>query len=363
MAKVCPGCRSPVTSGQIISIEQLTYHAACFVCFKCKVSCFGKQFAPRGEPGGPIWEIFCLKCDPASGDLVEINYQDNRSKQNKSQAPAQKPVPRKPVPEPEPELPQERTKKIVSVFQQQEEERLRKERLLQLENQQRGQAKDTRQTELERAREIKQRQEEENKKIREEEKKYRQKQAQEEHQRNLLLQQKEQEYIDYQNQLNSPLNSGKQPQYISAPVEIEAEEETLDLHSPPQRQQHNQPPPPPGPSFRQPPPPGPPRGPPPPPSGGPSRGARQPPRLEDDDAPEETPQRNALLDSIRGFKQRSLRPTETNDRSGPLVDNKSDSSDQGGYSSKPGRGPPGGGGRGNPFQSQLAATLAMRGKY
>jgi len=361
MAKVCEGCKSPVTSGQFISIERLSYHAQCFVCFKCKVSCYGKQFAPRGEPGDPNWAIFCQKCDLASGEWVEINYQDHRSKQNKSSAPVQKPVPRKAEPEPEPPPSQERTKKITSIFQQQEEEKARKERLLQLENQHREQAKDTRQIDLERARVVKQKQEEEDRKNREEDKKYRQRQEQEEAQRTAAIHQKEKEYWDNRDQQqNSSSYSGKEPQYISAPVEIEAEEETLTLPSPPQRQQqHHHQPPPPGPSSRGPPPPpsGPSRGPPPPPSGGPSRGARQPPP----DVPEETPEKNALLDSIRSFKQRSLRPTETNDRSGPLIDSSNDRS-EGSSGSKPGRGPPPGG-RGNPLQNQLAATLAMRGKY
>jgi hypothetical protein len=112
--KVCWGCKNPVTSGQFISLDILTYHKDCFVCFKCKVSCFGKQFAPRGEPGDPEWLILCQKCDMAGGDWVEINYTDQRSKENKT--PIQKAAPKK-VREPSPEPVRAEPKKVVSIFQ------------------------------------------------------------------------------------------------------------------------------------------------------------------------------------------------------------------------------------------------------
>jgi len=66
--KICEGCKKPVVSGQYIAIEQLIYHGGCFNCAKCGVSCYGKQFAPRGEPGDPNWMIICTKCDFAGGD-------------------------------------------------------------------------------------------------------------------------------------------------------------------------------------------------------------------------------------------------------------------------------------------------------
>jgi len=89
--------------------------------------------------------------------------------------------------------------------------------------------------------------------------------------------------------------------------------------------------------------------PPPPPPAQPKedRSHRPPPSrsLNDNNAPppppppaavsNPTPERSALLDSIKGFKQFQLRPAQTNDRSSPLIDQRESTSQPSGARGSP----------------------------
>jgi hypothetical protein len=353
MSKTCEGCKKPVVSGQYLAIEQLTYHAACFVCAKCGVSCYGKQFAPRGEPGDPTWMIICTKCDFAGGDWAEVNYSDNRQQENKRAAPVEKAQPRKPR-EPSPEPARDTgPKKIVSIFQQQEEDRLRKERLLQLEKEQRNKAIDVKNQDLERNRMLRAKQAELDREEKEAARQHKAQLDKEQFARKNLIHSQEKDYWNSRQDEFAPSDNTEIPveepeHHYSAPSPSTP---ARNVPRPPGPPGPPGPPPPPSQNTRGPRPPGPPPapggGPPPPP----------PPSNNNPNLPTISSDRNALNDSIKNFKLRNLRPAETNDRSAPMVDQKEERS--------PAPAARGGGGRGaGGFQGQLAAAIAGRGvKY
>jgi hypothetical protein len=341
--RICEGCKNPVVSGQYIAIEQLIYHGGCFNCAKCGASCYGKQFAPRGEPGDPTWMIICTKCDMAGGDWAEINYQDQRNQENKRAAPVEAAKPRKPREPSPPPVRDTGPKKIVSVFQQQEEERLRKERLLEMEKAQRQKALDDKSADYDRNRMIRAKQAELDRKENEAARQHKAQLDKEHNDRKRLVHSKEKDYWGSR-ELEENMDNTEIP--VHEPEQYSAPSPSTPARNVPRPPGPPGPPPPPSQNTRGPRPPGPP----PPPSAGP------PPPSGDSNLPTISSDRNALNDSIRNFNLRKLRPAETNDRSGPIIDGQKEER------------PVPAGVRGNPqkgmggFQNQLAATIAARGQ-
>jgi len=205
-------------------------------------------------------------------------------------------------------------------------------------------SKDSREIDLQRAREVKQRQAEIDEQERLATKSHRDQIAQEDSKRRAAVQQQEQQYWGQREQ-----EEFTPPSQRKAAI---TPHEEYEIPSPPQM---NKPPPPPKQNNGPPPPPPNLKAPGKPPGG---RGPAPPPPPPSGDLPQSTPERGALLDSIQSFSKFALRPTQTNDRSGPMVDSK----DEGGSSSHHQGG--GGAGRGAPkggVQNQLAAALANRG--
>lgn len=387
MAKLdCWTCKTPIVEGQYLSIEQMYYHAQCFKCERCSTNLYGKQFAPVGDPKTPTWKIYCSQCDNYNASRSEINYNDVRPANEKRTNPAQKPTPKQPVQEPPPSpAPSSRStfvKEASSIFQEQEDKRLRQERLRKIEDEEKEKKKQESREHLntaakmrDRQRHIDQQEQERIAQLKEQDEKDHIKMRQD------ALNYQAERKARVEAELASPTSSSKEifieenpPQSpyksgISSTTSPRAGASSATSpkipSSPPAPPSTSgggiPPPPPPMASSGVPPPP-----PPPAMSGG---GRRAPPpvsRYDDDDSgsssrpPESSePGRNALLDSIKNFRSNRLRPTSTNDRSAPIIDSRD--SGGGGGSGGGGRLPPGARGvAGNPMAAMAAAIASRR---
>jgi len=388
----CWHCKRAVVEGQYINIAEMTYHAPCFKCNRCEKNLYGKQFAAVGDPKTPTWKIYCNECDTLNASKTEVNYKDDRTTDEKRKNPAQKPIPkppREPSPPPQPKKREySAVQETTSIFREQEEARLRAERLRKLEDNEKDQKKVQTREQLDKAAVVRQRQKDLNQEEEERIAALNRKDAEE---RSRMRKETQNYQVERKSRVEKELESPNKAAQVaeiyydqpesspaSRPYGGSSKNTTSTATSttsppPPPPMSSSAappPPPPPAPSFSSAPPP-----PPPPPMLGGGGGAkRAPARSNDDDggssgggavsgilpsgAAEDTG-RNALLDSIRGFRANRLRPTDTNDRSSPVIDSKGGDDGGGGGGGGGRRLPPGA--VGNPMAA-MAAAMANRRK-